>query len=198
MRRGSSTVLSLIGEVHREVLAPLNAAPNVSVVRPRGEEPDAVERAFAEAAGRAAPFVVVSGDLLHDVAVEWRNRWDVRSGRDDFEVKAGEALGRWRSGRLELPDYYLVALDEHPVAPGEPARPGATHPHDLYLAVFRTERPQPGTPARGRGRPRRPDSGDPGGTAAGSLVARARTGLSRPRGPSTRQRSRRRGSHANQ
>jgi len=57
--------------------------------------------------------------------------WDVsrpEQGPAGFEAEALKALTAWRSGRFELPDYYLIlAGDQGP---------------DFYLGPLRTARPQ--------------------------------------------------------
>ncbi|HJY70018.1 MAG TPA: hypothetical protein VJ254_25120, partial [Streptosporangiaceae bacterium] len=81
-------------------------------------------------------------------------------GPAGFEAEALKVLTAWRSGRFELPDYYLVlgagpagsagpARPAGPTRPAGPARPaGPTGPAvgdpgpDFYLGPLRTTRPQ--------------------------------------------------------
>jgi hypothetical protein len=135
MRRGSSTIVCLVGEVEEEAIRVVARSPNVAVVRGSGEAgPEAAERALREAGGRASPFVLVAADPLGEVAARWRAMWDLRGGWSGFEEAAGQALAAWRAGRFELPDYYVVVAGEVPAE-------GAPHPQDLHLGVLRSTRP---------------------------------------------------------
>jgi hypothetical protein len=151
VRRESSTVIALVGEISGQLLDSLARTPNISVVRAAsvtdpaltaaaghtaaqpGWEPAA--QAMREAARRRSTYVIVAADPLADVAAGWRSMWDVRGGSGgtaDFEVPAADALAAWRDKRFELPDYYLVV---------SPARPEGTGP-DLYLGPLRSVRPR--------------------------------------------------------
>jgi hypothetical protein len=150
MRRESSTVVAVVGEVGDELLAGLGRSPNVSVARaPAGGagQPAAGEAAAArpgweagaqamrEAARRPSTYVIVADDPLADVAAEWRTMWQVAgrsAGAAGFEQRAADALAAWRDKRFELPDYYLVVA---------PAQPEAAGP-DLYLGPLRAVRPR--------------------------------------------------------
>ena len=140
VRRESSTVVVLVGEVRDPLLAALGQSPNIAVVRPPApeEEPDrltAATRALAEAAHRAAPFVLVPADPLAGVAAQWRAMWDLSAGTPGaaaFEAQAVTALAAWRAGRFELPDYYLALA---------PVSAGGSGP-DLYLGPLRAARPR--------------------------------------------------------
>ncbi len=62
-------------------------------------------------------------------------RWDLSAGTPGagaFEVQAAAALAAWRTGRFELPDYYLSLT---------PAAAGSSGP-DLYLGPLRSARPR--------------------------------------------------------
>lgn len=149
MRRESSTVVVLAGEIGEGLLAELGRSPNVSVVRSpaagngqAGAEGTAAARpgweqgalAMREAARRHSAYVIVPDDPLAGVAAAWRAMWDVASGPGGavgFEDRAAEALAAWRDKRFELPDYYLV------VAAAQPDGTGA----DLYLGSLRAARP---------------------------------------------------------
>jgi hypothetical protein len=150
MRRESSTVVAVVGEVGDELLAGLGRSPNVSVARAPAAgagQPTAGEAAAArpgweagaqamrEAARRPSTYVIVADDPLADVAAEWRAMWEVpgrSAGAAGFEQRAADALAAWRDKRFELPDYYLVVA---------PAQPEAAGP-DLYLGPLRAVRPR--------------------------------------------------------
>lgn len=150
MRRESSTVVVLVGEVGSALLADIARSPNVSVARApaaESEEPaadaDVAGRpgwepgalAMREAARRRSTYVIVPEDPLADVAARWRAMWDVSAGSlgaAGFEASAADALAAWRAKRFELPDYYLVMA---------PAQDSATGP-DLYLGPLRAVRPR--------------------------------------------------------
>ncbi len=140
VRRESSTVVVVVGEVREALLAALAQSANIALVRPSGpeEEPDrlaAAAWALAEAGRRAAPFVLVPADPLAGVAAQWRAMWDLSAGTPGpagFEAAAAEALAAWRAGRFELPDYYLTLT---------PATAEGTGP-DLYLGPLRAARPR--------------------------------------------------------
>jgi hypothetical protein len=147
MRRESSTVVVLAGEVGDGLIAGLGRSPNVSVARapaagdgqPAAEEPAAVRPgweagalAMREAARRRSTYVIVPDDPLADVAAQWRAMWDMSGGAAGFEASAADALAAWRDKRFELPDYYVVMA---------PVRPTGTGP-DLYLGPLRAVRPR--------------------------------------------------------
>jgi hypothetical protein len=147
MRRESSTVVVLVGDPGRELIAGLARSPNLSVVpavagresggtssgpAQPGWEPGA--QSMREAARRRAPFVLVPADPLAGVATAWHAMWDVADGQAGavgFEEQAAEALSAWQDKRFELPDYYLVLA---------PPEAGVTGP-DLYLGPLRAARP---------------------------------------------------------
>jgi hypothetical protein len=150
MRRESSTVVALVGDVSGDLLAGLARSPNVSVARPPadgpGEQPAAATAAvrpgweagalaMQEAARRRAMYVIVPADPLAGVAASWQQMWDPAGGSPGaagFEASAADALAAWRGKRFELPDYYLV------VAPAQSAPPRP----DLYLGPLRAVRPR--------------------------------------------------------
>jgi hypothetical protein len=172
MRRESSTVVALAGDVGDDLLAGLSRSPNVSLARapePDGRRPagngsagrpatsagqqaaarpawEPGARAMQEAARRRSTYVIVPQDPLAGVAAGWQQMWDVAAGPAGtaaFEESAAEALAAWRSRQFELPDYYLV------VAPpdGQAAGP------DLYLGPLRAARPRRVAVASIAGRP---------------------------------------------
>jgi hypothetical protein len=148
MRRESSTVVVLVGDVNDGLLAGLGRAPNVSVARARAAEaghPPAGEAAAArpaweagaaalrEAARRQSTYVIVPDDPLADVAGQWRAMWDVPGGSPGaagFEQSATDVLAGWRGKQFDLPDYYLVVAAIQPSGP------------DLYLGPLRAARPR--------------------------------------------------------
>jgi hypothetical protein len=152
MRRDSSTVVVLVGEVGEGLLAELGQSPNVSVAhapapaakngKPSAKEPEPARPAWEagalamrEAHGRQSPYVIIPEDPLAGLAAAWRAMWDVASGPGGaagFEDRAAEVLAAWRDKRFELPDYYLVVAA---------AQPGGTGP-DLYLGPLRAARPR--------------------------------------------------------
>ncbi len=135
VRRESSTVVSVVGQVREALLDALNRSPNVTLARPPdddGDPLDAAVQALRRAAGSAAPYVLVPADPLAQVMAEWRAMWDLSQGQRgdrEFEARAAEALAAWRAGRFELPDYYLVlaAVGQEP---------------DAYLGPLRAARPR--------------------------------------------------------
>jgi hypothetical protein len=149
MRRESSTVVVLVGDVDGTLLAGLDRSANISVVRPaaaRSAEPPVPARptdpgwepgaAAMRAASRCrSTYVVVLADPLAAVAAGWHAMWDMSRespGAAAFEEPAAAALAAWRDNRFELPDYYLVA------APPQGSTTGA----DLYLGPLRAARPR--------------------------------------------------------
>jgi hypothetical protein len=146
VRRDSSTVVVLVGEVGERLLADLGRSSNVAVVRApvaTGAESAPASQpgwqqgaqAMREAAHRQSPYVIVADDPLAAVAAAWRAMWDTASGAEghvQFEVAAGDALAAWREKQFELPDYYLTLAG----APAVGARP------DLYLGPLRAVRPR--------------------------------------------------------
>jgi hypothetical protein len=159
MRRESSTVVVLVGEVGEGLLDGLGRSPNVSVARaPAAAAGQPDERAAArpgweagalamrEAARQRSTYVIVPDDPLAEVAAAWRAMWDVTAGPGGaagFEERAAEALAAWRDKRFELPDYYLVMAA---------AQPDGTGP-DLYLGPLRAARPRRVAVAGITGRP---------------------------------------------
>jgi CelD/BcsL family acetyltransferase involved in cellulose biosynthesis len=150
MRRESSTVVALVGEVTGELLAFLGRTPNVSVARPPAgavSDQDAATLAtgrsgweagalaMSQAARLHSMYVIVPADPLAEVAAAWRQMWDPAGGSPGalgFESSAADALAAWRDKRFELPDYYLV------IAPAQGAEVGP----DLYLGPLRAVRPR--------------------------------------------------------
>ena len=161
MRRESSTVVVLVGEVAEGLLAELGRPVNVSVARapaagagqPEAEEPAAARpgweagaQALREAARRQSAYVIVPEDPLAGVAAAWRAMWDVAGGPGRaarFEQCAAEALAAWRAKRFDLPDYYLIMVAAAPDEAGP----------DLYLGPLRAARPRRAVVAGIAGRP---------------------------------------------
>ena len=160
MRRESSTVVVLVGEVAEGLLAELGRSANVSVARapapgagqPEAEEPAAARQgweagaqALREAARRQSAYVLVPEDPLAEMAASWRAMWDVAGGPGGaarFEQCSAQALAAWRAKRFDLPDYYLVMA----------AAPDEAGP-DLYLGPLRAARPRRAVLAGIAGRP---------------------------------------------
>jgi len=138
MRRNSSTVVVLPGPAPAEVMAALSRSMNVALIRPADDDSDGFEAAAGalRQAGRStSPYALVPADPLAAVAASWQAMWDVSrpEGPSGFEQAAVKALSAWRSGRFELPDYYLI------LAAGSEA---ADQGPDFYLGPLRTARPQ--------------------------------------------------------
>jgi hypothetical protein len=114
---------------------------NVALIRPQdpaaddGDEFEAAAGALQQAGRSNSAYALVPADPLAAMAASWRAMWDVSrpEGPAGFEVEALKALTAWRSGRFELPDYYLI------LAGGPEA--GDQGP-DFYLGPLRTARPQ--------------------------------------------------------
>jgi len=139
MRRNASTVVVLPGPAPAEVLAAVGRSMNVALIHPAGDDSDGLEAAAGalRQAGRStSAYALVPADPLAAVAASWRAMWDVsrpHEGPAGFEAEALKALTAWRSGRFELPDYYLILA-----ADGGPGDQGP----DFYLGPLRTARPQ--------------------------------------------------------
>jgi hypothetical protein len=141
MRRNASTVVVLPGPAPAEVLAAVGRSMNVALIRPQdpaaddGDEFEAAAGALQQAGRSNSAYALVPADPLAAMAASWRAMWDVSrpEGPAGFEVEALKALTAWRSGRFELPDYYLI------LAGGPEA--GDQGP-DFYLGPLRTARPQ--------------------------------------------------------
>jgi hypothetical protein len=147
MRRNASTVVVLPGPAPAEVLAAVGRSMNVALIRPpepaddHGGEFETAAAALQQAGRSSSAYALVPADPLAALAASWRAMWDVSrpEGPAGFEAEALKALTAWRSGRFELPDYYLV-LGPAPAGPAGPAV-GEQGP-DFYLGPLRTTRPQ--------------------------------------------------------
>ncbi|MBO2442145.1 hypothetical protein [Actinomadura nitritigenes] len=105
MRRSSSTVVVVAGERAGDVVAGLGGLHNVRALV-RGDVPPAE---FAALVGRAAgTYVVHDDDPLAAVRDAWTAFFDGASAPGPLEVAVEEALAALRSGRAQLPDYYIV------------------------------------------------------------------------------------------
>ena len=141
MRRNASTVVVLPGPAPAEVLSAVGRSMNVALIQPDDSVDDngdglAAAAAALQQAGRStSAYALVPADPLAAVAASWRAMWDVSrsEGPAGFEAEALKALTAWRSGRFELPDYYLI------LAAGPEA---ADQGPDFYLGPLRTARPQ--------------------------------------------------------
>ena len=157
MRRNASTVVVLPGPVPAEVLAAVGRSMNVTLIRPddtAGDNGDGLEAAAGalRRAGRSAsPYALVAADPLAAVAASWQAMWDVSrpEGPASFEQEAAKALAAWRSGRFELPDYYLVLNPFTPFTPFNPSDPsgppGSSRPSG-FSGFSRPSSPGPGEP----------------------------------------------------
>ena len=149
MRRNSSTVVVLPGPAPAEVLAALSRSMNVALIRPADDDCDGFEAAAGalRQAGRStSPYALVPADPLAAVAASWQAMWDVSrpEGPSGFEQQAAKVLSAWRSGRFELPDYYLVLGHLGPLGPLGPTSAGAGDTADpgpdFYLGPLRSAR----------------------------------------------------------
>jgi hypothetical protein len=139
MRRGSSTVVALVGDIDAGLLGRLGSPSNVSVLAPSAPDPEASFEAFSRAGRLITPYALVAADPLGEVAAEWQKMWSPGTSQHRFEERAGEAIAYWRSRRLEMPDYYIVVLD--PPDPSTEPSPAEPHRFDFHLGVLRSERP---------------------------------------------------------
>jgi len=141
MRRNASTVVVMPGPAPAEVLSAVGRSMNVALIQPDDPVDDnddglaAAAGALQQAGRSASAYALVAADPLAAVAASWRAMWDVSrpEGPAGFEAEALKALTAWRSGRFELPDYYLI------LAAGPEA---ADQGPDFYLGPLRTARPQ--------------------------------------------------------
>lgn len=143
VRRNPSTVVVLAHAAPEGLLAAVDRAANVVLVRPddaAGGGIEAAAGALRRAAGISSPYVLVAADPLTAVADGWRAMWEIpreaspeRRGDEEFELRAAEALDAWRAGRFELPDYYLVLAER--------TAPHQEQPPDFYLGPLRSVRP---------------------------------------------------------
>jgi hypothetical protein len=141
MRRNASTVVVLPGPAPAEVLSAVGRSMNVALIQPDDPVDDdgdglaAAAGALQQAGRSTSAYALVPADPLAAVAASWRAMWDVSrpEGPAGVEAEALKARTAWRSGRFELPDYYLIlaagpeAVDQGP---------------DFYLGPLRTARPQ--------------------------------------------------------
>jgi hypothetical protein len=109
MQRISTTVVALIGPDASYRTRQVGEATNVLAMVPDGEQP--LERAAAAWAGAVSTsrtYFVHDADPLKAVAADWAAMYDGKGKRGDLETSIAEAVARWRSRTIELPDYYLV------------------------------------------------------------------------------------------
>ena len=137
MRRNASTVVVLPAPARAEVLTAVGRSMNVALIRPQepavgeGDGLEAAAGALQQAGKSNSAYALVPADPLAALAASWQAMWDVsrpEQGPAGFEAEALKALTAWRSGRFELPDYYLILAGD----------PGP----DFYLGPLRTARPQ--------------------------------------------------------
>lgn len=105
MRRLSSTVVVVAGEQAEAVVSGLGALNNVRALA-RGERSPAE---MTEAVKRSvATYVVHDADPLATVGDAWAGFFDGTEPVGGLELAIEAALTDLRSGRLLLPDYYVV------------------------------------------------------------------------------------------
>jgi hypothetical protein len=148
MRRSGATVVVLAGRVPGQVLAAVDRSMNVNLIRPAEpaapaagdrDEIEAAAGALGRAARSTAPYALVPADPLAAVAASWQAMWDLsaQAGPGPFELDAARVLAAGRSGRFELPHYYLDLAADTAAA----AREGADQGPDFYLGPLRSARP---------------------------------------------------------
>jgi hypothetical protein len=154
MRRNASTVVVLPGPAPAEVLTAVGRSMNVALIRPQepaggdGDGLEAAAGALQQAGKSNSAYALVPADPLAAMAASWQAMWDVsrpEQGPAGFEAEALKALTAWRSGRFELPDYYLIlaAVPAALAGSASPTGPAAGDPGpDFYLGPLRTARPQ--------------------------------------------------------
>ena len=160
MRRNASTVVVLPAPAPAEVLTAVGRSMNVALIRPQepaagdGDGLEAAAGALQQAGKSNSAYALVPADPLAALAASWQAMWDVsrpEQGPAGFEAEALKALTAWRSGRFELPDYYLILAPApasptgRPVPAGLAGRAGPAagdQGPDFYLGPLRTARPQ--------------------------------------------------------
>jgi hypothetical protein len=110
VRRTSTTVVAVVGDDARACVERLDRGANVATLIP---EPAAAPLDRAVEAWNAAtrihtPYFVHDADPLTTAAAAWVRRFDERGPVGELEVAVADTLARWRTGSIELPDYYLV------------------------------------------------------------------------------------------
>jgi hypothetical protein len=133
MRRGSSTIVSLVGTAGRELLPSLGTIANVTGFQPDSGGLEGAIDAFARAERASSPYVVVAADPLSELASDWQAMWSGAKDAAAVEVAAGRALAEWRHRRFELPDYYLVLTEPSSEREGEP-------PANFHLDFLKSQR----------------------------------------------------------
>jgi hypothetical protein len=128
MRRGSSTVVAIVGAAPPALLETLGRAPNVAALEAEDATLEEAARTLARAEGVASPYVVVAADPLGEVAQQWSAMWSPGSEDHSFDETAGVLVAEWRSGRVELPDYYIVVAAEE------------VHAAQFHLGFLKSER----------------------------------------------------------
>ena len=129
VRKGSSTVVAVVGAIPEMLLEALGRAPNVAAIAADGQAFDEAASALTRAEGVASPYAVVTVDPLTEVAGQWTAMWTPGSAEHSFETAAGSLIMAWRSGRFELPDYYVVVAHEE------------AHDADFHLGFLKSQRP---------------------------------------------------------
>lgn len=148
MRRDSTTIVVLTGQIGEGLLAQAAMSLNISVARlpdtrdasasgqqVRPQAWDVSTAALRSAAGRSSGYVLLTADPLADLAQAWQAMWQAGAPSDaaaGFEQHAADALDAWRAKRFELPDYYLVVADSLAAEEGP----------DWYLGPLRAARPR--------------------------------------------------------
>ena len=109
MQRLSTTVIALLGTEPQNVSA-LGRATNVRTFADPSPAPalERAVRAWSEARKTRSTYFVHDADPLAAVAQAWSARFDATGTIGDLEIAVAATLQRWRSGALDMPDYYLI------------------------------------------------------------------------------------------
>ncbi len=105
MAASNGTVVALVGGESPELIAELGVLRNVDAF----SAADADDREVAQRISRShASYVVSDADPLAHVAAAWVEFFDDRVTLETLMVEAEAAADALRTGRAQLPDYYLV------------------------------------------------------------------------------------------
>jgi hypothetical protein len=137
MKRIPTTVVTLVGDEAHAASEDLGRAANVRAVLPDPDDPPlerAVE-AWRESSRSHRTFTVHDADPLALVRDAWVAHYDEETPGGALEVAVSETLARWRSGALELPDYYLVLEAEDLATTERHWYLGVLHEHAPHRVV---------------------------------------------------------------
>jgi len=97
-----------------ELVAALGRAANVRAWRgaPGGPLLERAVDAWSAARETRSTYFVHDADPLAAVTEAWARRFEGTGPAGELEVVVAETLARWRTGSLELPDYYVLVTPE--------------------------------------------------------------------------------------